>query len=384
MTVHDGAAADKSAPVYGPEPWRTVACAEWSYWDLWFCTVCVVYHDGDWDALDAAIQGAEGSDGEAKWSHLLSLTERLRHAGLRAGDLAATAADRKVRAKARAKVMKATLYERDRTPAMCDPPSARLRRRALFGSWPEFPRSPQPPYDSVSARFDLDRRPTWDGWATSDMAYEVDRVEREMIAHAGDDAATSLAIRRAFLTWYYEATEACDDSYGGLGDVAGEAVVAYAGTDRRAAGIGAEVFWRDLLQWCVFAANYGLLHAAKVTVLRRGRVGRDLDLAEAILVDLAEVYANARMRYHAEEALCLRACAMVAAGKLTRFEPAAAAIGSDNWGALDVMVDAALRRRRTDIAIAVLDAADVPGRHRERARARRAELAASSRDVPQA
>ena len=174
------------------------------------------------------------------------------------------------------------------------------------------------------------------------MAYEVDRVEREMIAHAGDDAATSLAIRRAFLTWYYEAAEVCDDSYGGLGDVAGEAVVAYAGTDRRAAGIGAEVFWRDLLQWCVFAANYGLLHAAKVTVLRRGGVGRDLDLAEAILVDLAEVYANARMRFHAEEALCLRACAMVAAGKLTRFEPAAAAIGSDNWGALDVMVDAAI------------------------------------------
>ena len=82
------------------------------------------------------------------------------------------------------------------------------------------------------------------------MAYEVDRVEREMIAHAGVDAATSLAIRRAFLTWYYEATEVCDDSYGGLGDVAGEAVVAYAGTDRRAAGIGAEVFWRDLLLQC--------------------------------------------------------------------------------------------------------------------------------------
>ena len=109
--------------MYGPEPWRTVAGAEWSYWDLWFCTVCVVYHDGDWDALDAAIQGADRSDGEAKWSHLLSLTERLRHAGLNAGDLAATADDRKVRAKARAKVMKSTLYyERDRTPAMSTHP----------------------------------------------------------------------------------------------------------------------------------------------------------------------------------------------------------------------------------------------------------------------
>ena len=38
------------------------------------------------------------------------------------------------------------------------------------------------------------------------------------------------------------------NTYGGLGDVAGEAVVAYAGTDRGAAGIGAEVFWRELLQ----------------------------------------------------------------------------------------------------------------------------------------
>ena len=145
-------------------------------------------------------------------------------------------------------LMKPTLCERDRTPAMCDPPSARLRRRALFGSWPEFRARPSPLTTRCRpGSISTVARPGTDGQRTT-MAYEVDRVEREMIAHAGVDAATSLAIRRAFLMWYYEATEVCDDSYGGPGDVAGEAVVAYAGTDRRAAGIGAEVFWRDLLQ----------------------------------------------------------------------------------------------------------------------------------------
>lgn len=44
----------------GPQPWRSTAGTEWSWWDLWFYVVCVVDHGGDWggdwDALDAAIQ----------------------------------------------------------------------------------------------------------------------------------------------------------------------------------------------------------------------------------------------------------------------------------------------------------------------------------------
>jgi len=370
--------ADRPAVVYGPERWRTAADTEWSHWDLWFCVVCLVDHDGDWDALDTAIYSADRYHGEAKWSHLLDLTERLRHAGLTAADLVgATARDRKVRTRARTKVMKSSLYPRDLTPPMSNPPSTRLCRRALFGSWPDFPRSPQAWYDSLSAQFDLDDQRCWDGWATRDMAYQIAEAEQDLAEKAGDDPAQVLAARRAALTLYYEAAEACDDSYGGLGDVAGEAIAAYARADWRASGITPDVFWLDLLQWCVMAGNFGLLHRSEVGLFRSAGVTKDLDLADAILADLASDYTTTRMHWHAEQALQLRACAVVAAGRLKRFESTAAAIGSRSWLALDTMVDSAVKRHRIDIAIGLLDAADVPGQHRERVRRRRAELAAA-------
>jgi len=49
--------------------------------------VCLLYHGGDWDALDDAIQQADKHHGEEKWSHLRDLTERLDRADLTAADL---------------------------------------------------------------------------------------------------------------------------------------------------------------------------------------------------------------------------------------------------------------------------------------------------------
>ncbi|MHB8275583.1 MAG: hypothetical protein ACYDC9_12630 [Dermatophilaceae bacterium] len=147
--------------------------------------MCVVDHGGDWDALDAAIQKTDRHHGEARWSHLLDLTERLRRAGLTTAELAGASANaRTTRTKARTKVMKSSLSDRDLTPAMRNPPSARLRQRALFGSWPSFPRSPQPWYEMLTAQLDVDGRHSRDGWATRDMAYEIAEAEQELAARA--------------------------------------------------------------------------------------------------------------------------------------------------------------------------------------------------------
>ncbi len=69
---------------YGPERWHIIADLDWSYWDLWFCVVCLADHGGGWGALDEAIQKADKHYGEQKWSHLRDLTERLDRAGLSA------------------------------------------------------------------------------------------------------------------------------------------------------------------------------------------------------------------------------------------------------------------------------------------------------------
>ncbi len=64
----------------------------WSYWDLWFC---VVAHDGDLDAVAAAIEDGGRSfwsgTVKAKLSHLDDLRLRLTEAGIDAAKLAGDA-----------------------------------------------------------------------------------------------------------------------------------------------------------------------------------------------------------------------------------------------------------------------------------------------------
>jgi len=80
MTGREPVSAPAPQPgVYGSDRWHTMAGAgaEWSYWGLWFCAACVADHDGDWAALDAAIQQTQRWCRESLWWHLVDLTARL-------------------------------------------------------------------------------------------------------------------------------------------------------------------------------------------------------------------------------------------------------------------------------------------------------------------
>ncbi|PZS37808.1 MAG: hypothetical protein DLM62_17215 [Pseudonocardiales bacterium] len=134
-------------------------------------------HGGDWDGLDAAIAKIGRSDGEAKWSHLLNLRQRLAAVGLSAGELVAEAiGEKKVITRARTRMFKQEVSGRDMTPAMRNPPSVRLENRARYGWWPAFPNSPQEPHDRLVALLGLDghcrSRAAADGWATHRLAYD--------------------------------------------------------------------------------------------------------------------------------------------------------------------------------------------------------------------
>jgi len=41
----------KREAIYGPEPWQRSGGVAWSHWDLWFCLVAHLDHDGDLVAL---------------------------------------------------------------------------------------------------------------------------------------------------------------------------------------------------------------------------------------------------------------------------------------------------------------------------------------------
>ena len=141
--------AASKAPIYGPEEWQTRCAAVSSYRDLWFCVVGLADHDGDLDALAEAIEEggrlSGGGTAEAKLSHLDDLKRRLAEAGIDVETLVADEdTDPKIRANARAKVVKQGLYPRDTTEPMWHTPRARLYERALRGRWNLFPVSPEP------------------------------------------------------------------------------------------------------------------------------------------------------------------------------------------------------------------------------------------------
>ena len=124
---------------FGPEAWKEIEVREWSLWDLWFCVVATIDHDGDLDALADSFVDALRSHGnrdrpanEAKLSHLTDLRARLREANLVAADLARSdlLADQKTTRRAREKVTgRVGLEGRACTPAMLQTPRRLLHHR---------------------------------------------------------------------------------------------------------------------------------------------------------------------------------------------------------------------------------------------------------------
>ena len=47
-------------PIFGPEPWTTIAGADWCHFDRWFAIVAVGDFGGSLDALEAELIGRSG------------------------------------------------------------------------------------------------------------------------------------------------------------------------------------------------------------------------------------------------------------------------------------------------------------------------------------
>ena len=146
-------------PIFGPEPWATVAGVPWCHFDRWFALVAVTSFDGDLDALDRELVSRLRSslhgrtDVEAKLSHLADLRDRMTAAGVSPAVLAGAAdPDQTTLNKARRKVLDQALEGRAMTEAMRETPRVRLDRRARYGHWDQFPVSPSRWYEKLAGR----------------------------------------------------------------------------------------------------------------------------------------------------------------------------------------------------------------------------------------
>jgi len=360
-------------PIFGPEVWAEVEARPWSYWDRWYCVVCVADFAGDWDALAERLATRSGglhiaSDAESKLSHLDDLVGRLGAAGLGIADLAGDV-ERTELTKARRKVLDQGLSGRDRTSAMRDTPRRRLRARALRGAWPDFPVDPAEAYEAFVAF--VDEADHIGKGGTFELARGLEEEIAALADAAGGDPARLLASRRAVLTAVCEIAQRVDDSYGQIGELGHAAWSAYAATRWRDL-IPEAVYWRDVAQLVAFD-DYAHLHRAETVPWRQARAA-DLPLLRSIVAALAEEYAAARLDYHAQQVRVALAWAHLAIRCLSGYAEVARDLGSEHWMPVVALAESALRAHRPDVAAAVFDAADQPGFHREYLRRRRREL----------
>jgi hypothetical protein len=248
-------------------------------------------------------------------------------------------------------------------------PRERLYERGLRGHWHLFPVSPQPFYERLSnglgegfrskgQTFRLARR----------LEAAIERIDRK----TANSAADRLAARRALIAYCYRAMERCDDSYGMIGELAREALLTYATLPYQPTGIAAEDWCEDLCELLAWE-NWGLLHRHETRPFAQLH-GPLAQHAERFMLSLADELRARRLRYEADQTLINIAYLHIAAGRLTRFVPIAAELGSDCWIPIVALAQAAINRGRRDLARAVFAAADHPGQQRDYLRQRCIEL----------
>jgi hypothetical protein len=337
----------------------------WSHWDLWFCVMAS--RDGADDL--AAVEGrlvAElhrpsiGSSRatEAKLSHLADLRARLGAAGLAPADLAGeTVNDPRVVAKARHKIA-ADLEGRAMTEPMRETPRVRLLRRARYGSWDALPISPATFHDEFGSLVDTDRHiPKGRTFGfTRRLAERLRRLDAP-----GRSVAERIALYRAFHTAGLELADHADDSYGNIGQLREPAWQTYLRLDWRAAGIGSELWWRDLCELIVWEP-YALDYQHETLPYESARA-EEMPLVESILTALAAEHEAVHLRWQADEARQQVAWLHVAHRGYDEFSRVATLLGSEHWMPIDAMARAALAAGRPNLVVEVFRAADQPGFH---------------------
>lgn len=357
-------------PIFGPEPWATIAGADWCHFDRWFAIVAVGDFGGDLNALEAELIGRLRSlqgrrDVEAKLSHLADLRNRLGAAGVDAGVLAdADEADKGTVNKARRRVLDQELEDRSMTAAMRDTPSARLRRRALYGHWDRFPVNPDRWYEKLAGRRPATHVP-------KGRTFALTRQLGERLARLDGPRRTEgdrLALHRAFHTVGVELAERGDDSYGTIGELRLEAFRTYLDIDWAAAGMEPDHRWQDLCELLV-SEVYALTYKQETLAFRHVPAGQ-ADLIEGILLGLADEWRAAYQDYQAAEALQQVAWLHMAGRRYSRYAGAAHRLGSDHWMPIVALAESAAAAGRKELAIEVFRAADQPGMHRDQVRDR--------------
>jgi hypothetical protein len=300
------------------------------------------------------------------------LQARLAAAGMGVDDLATAGAmgDKAVGRRAREKVVRQSCLDgRALTPAMIDTPRRVLQHRARHGAWPRFPADP--------SRFFERFRPTVirkDGVSKGRTFSVVRALEKRLADLDGPrrSLVDRLALYRAFHTAGLELADRANDSYGNIGQLRVEAWQTFLAIDWRATGIDPEVYWRDACELLVWE-RYGLDYRHETAWFGSAQPA-DVDRIEAVLLDLSNGHRVVVLDYEADRAEEALADLYVATRSRDRFGAVAGRLGSRAWRPIVAMAESQLKAGNAAGAVAIFEAADQPGWHRDHLRGRCREL----------
>lgn len=353
------------SPLRGPEPWKVVSGVTFTTWDLWFLVVSMAGDEiglcgVEQKLMEAALKpgGWGRSDAEAKLSHVSDLRARLAGLDMTPEDLVlAEVKDKKLVAKARTKVFEQSISAKAITSPMRDTPRATLTRRARDGYWPRFPVSPAKYATELLSV--VERQDYYNESQGIRLAWRLDARREKFAQKMKERAAEILALDRAMLTACLEAQERADDSSGQIGMVFSAAIEKYANAPWEVAGIAAEVFIRDAVEFAIWEDfGQGESLAAIFTKLDR----RHGDLAVRVFDEtLAELESFRLFDYQVRSALAFKTELVARHRRFDEFVPLARKNGSAAWKPIVSMAKAAMKAKRADLAVAVFEAANQPG-----------------------
>ncbi len=366
--------AQKKPTIFGTDHALTLpidqgASLSLNYWDLWFSIVAVLMHDGDLDRLADEIKAKKGlffdrHSTERKRCHIRDLKRRLIEASIIPADIVLAAGDLAKTEKRRAlkKVSESIHKEQELSEPMRHRPRERRYLNALRGYWDSFPVSPEPYAKKIGAHFRSKKFYSENASFGSARTLDGCVVEAKKQVAAGK-AAQAQALLRGLMTVIVELIEKADDSFGSIGMSFDEGFTVYLKIPLDQTGIDERVFFTDLLDFLIWE-DYGFTDGG-IEGYFRGLNERQADICvEHLRHEIASLRED-DLDYQSEEALTFLGQVIAEQERFDEFEELAKQMGSRAWRRIVRLVDRAVKRRKTPLALKVMEAALTKGEHRD-------------------
>lgn len=344
---------------------------------MWLIIVLVSDFASDWNRLiehwrgELKIGWQRRDELEGWLNHARHVRQALVDAGLTLDNILADippAVLKSQKPKARRKVLKDSIADRDKSCWMIHTPRRELEARSLRGYWSRFPVSP-----AIFAE-PLARLYKSSGFYSEDQSFGLERKLSAFIAghKVRASEAEQLALYRAALTVLLEQMDMVDDSYGVIGQLYEAVFEHYTQLNRSTLDMSLNDFFQDLMELVIWE-DYDFTHTALPSFFAR-LAKSEVSIVDGILQASWAMLCDLELTYQAERALTLLGMLCTQRRLFDRFVDLANVMGTRAWERITTMVEMAEKRRRPALAWAVYEACLGPGQHENFLRKKYAEL----------